>query len=91
MRELKIDRSFVRQMTERPEARTIVQTIVQLGHVLGLTVNAEGVESMDEFETLAGFGCDTVQGNLITPPLPAAEALRYLKASAGKSRRSGDS
>jgi EAL domain-containing protein (putative c-di-GMP-specific phosphodiesterase class I) len=82
VRELKIDRSFVRQMTEQPEASTIVQTIVQLGHNLGLKVNAEGVESEKEFEVVAGFGCDIVQGYRISPPLPAVEVLRYLKSLA---------
>ena len=91
VRELKIDRSFVRQMTDRPEAGMIVQTIVQLGHALGLKVNAEGVESRQELERLAGFGCDIVQGNLISPPLSAIEALRFLKESGRKTARSGGS
>jgi diguanylate cyclase (GGDEF)-like protein len=81
VRELKIDRSFVRQMTERPEASMIVQTIVQLGHNLGLKVNAEGVESGRELEILAGFGCDIVQGNRISPPLPVGDVLRFLKTA----------
>jgi EAL domain-containing protein (putative c-di-GMP-specific phosphodiesterase class I) len=74
-------------MTERPEASTIVQTIVQLGHNLGLKVNAEGVESEKEFEVVAGFGCDIVQGHLISPPLPPADALRFLKAASANGRK----
>ncbi|MBM4202247.1 MAG: EAL domain-containing protein, partial [Gammaproteobacteria bacterium] len=66
---LKIDRSFVRDMTTDSDDRTIAATVVALGHSLGLKVVAEGVESEQQREILIAQGCDFAQGYLFSRPL----------------------
>ena len=69
---IKIDRSFVTHIDQASsiDARAIVNAIVTLGHALGLTVTAEGVETEDQKEFLAKIGCDELQGYLFSRPLP---------------------
>lgn len=69
--EIKIDRSFVSSMLEEHDDETIVRSTVDLGHNLGLSVVAEGVETADVFDRLADFGCDLAQGFGISRPLPS--------------------
>lgn len=71
---LKIDRSFVRALPDGGAEATIARTIVALGHSLGLSVSAEGVETAAQAEFLAGIGCDELQGFLLGRPEPAAMA-----------------
>jgi diguanylate cyclase (GGDEF)-like protein len=73
IRELKIDRSFVRGMTHNEDDAVIVSSTVRLGHDLGLRVVAEGVESREQVEQLTGLGCDLVQGFEIARPMPGEE------------------
>ena len=73
--ELKIDRGFVVAMQHNPEDRAIVASVIELGHQLGLTVVAEGVETEEVFADLRHLGCDTMQGFLFSPAVPASEAL----------------
>jgi EAL domain-containing protein (putative c-di-GMP-specific phosphodiesterase class I) len=73
--QLKIDRSFVPQPGAGPHDTAIARAIVDLGHSVGLTVIAEGVETDAQRELLAGYGCHVFQGNLFGEPAPA-EALR---------------
>ena len=73
--ELKIDRGFVVAMQHSPEDRAIVASVIELGHQLGLTVVAEGVETEEVFADLRLLGCDTVQGFLFSPAVPAGDAL----------------
>jgi diguanylate cyclase (GGDEF)-like protein/PAS domain S-box-containing protein len=68
---LKIDRSFVIEMTSSKYARTIVETVISLAHSLGLKVIAEGVDAEDQAALLVGLGCDQMQGFLISKPVPA--------------------
>jgi diguanylate cyclase (GGDEF)-like protein/PAS domain S-box-containing protein len=70
--ELKIDRSFVMMMTEDPGNAMIVQSVIDLGHNLGLTLVAEGVETEQSLTALAALGCDVAQGYHICRPIPAA-------------------
>jgi diguanylate cyclase (GGDEF)-like protein len=70
---LKIDRSFIIEMTTSNYARTIVQTVISLAHSLGLKVIAEGVDHEDQVAILAALGCDQMQGYLISKPVPAGE------------------
>ena len=74
--ELKIDKSFVLQMGLDENSAIIVRSTIELGHNLGLTVTAEGVEDRDTYETLRELGCDRVQGFFHSRPLaaPAMEA-----------------
>ncbi len=67
--EVKIDKSFVMGMTSSAGGTAIVRAIVNLGHTLGLTIVAEGVEDEASLNALAEMGCDTLQGHLISRPL----------------------
>ncbi|MBP8814046.1 MAG: EAL domain-containing protein [Laribacter sp.] len=69
--ELKIDRGFLTDLT--PHNRSIVRSIVSLGHALGLSVIAEGVETTEVYQEMQHAGCDLAQGYLIARPLPLAE------------------
>ncbi len=80
---IKIDRSFVSTIPEQARAVAIVETIVRLGHALGLEVVAEGVETTAQLDALTALGCDTVQGYLIARPMPAAQAEMLLKNDGG--------
>ncbi len=68
---LKIDRSFVVEMTAGPEGLALVSTIINLGHALQLKVVAEGVETEEQQRLLRLLGCDEMQGFLFSKPLPA--------------------
>ena len=73
VREIKIDRSFVLAMASEENAAVIVHSAIDLGHNLGLTVVAEGVEDQGTLDLVLGGGADLVQGNLLAPARPAAE------------------
>jgi len=68
--DLKIDRQFVKGLGECDEKHPLVRSTIQLAHCLGMDVIAEGVESDSELKVLQSMGCDKVQGNIITEPLP---------------------
>ncbi|HEU5150227.1 MAG TPA: EAL domain-containing protein [Iamia sp.] len=78
--ELKIDRSFVADMHHRGGAYTIVRSMIDLGHNLGLEVVAEGVERPDDMATLSRLGCDRAQGYAIARPMPEADLAHWLDA-----------
>ena len=78
--ELKIDRSFVSNMSEDSEARAIVKTCILLGHELSMHVVAEGVESEEQLELLKQMGCDFAQGYFIARPMPGSELMAWVKA-----------
>ncbi len=70
---VKIDRSFVRNMTKKPRDATLAKAIIGLAHGLGMRVVAEGVEDVVQLQMLDAFGCDEWQGFLKSRPVPAAE------------------
>ncbi len=70
---LKIDRSFVNDMTTGPQGMALVTTIINLAHSLKLRVVAEGVETAEQMSMLRLLTCDEVQGYLISKPLPVKE------------------
>ncbi|WP_432666425.1 ABC transporter substrate binding protein [Wukongibacter baidiensis] len=70
---LKIDKSFVDDMESDEDARTIIQSIIDIAHNLDLQVIAEGVETVEQKNALAEYKCDQIQGFLISRPLPEEE------------------
>jgi diguanylate cyclase (GGDEF)-like protein len=77
---IKIDRSFIRGMSEEGQSLAIVRAVAAMGSSLGIVTTAEGVETSEQFERLKAEGCTEAQGYFISPPRPAAE-LRGLLAS----------
>ncbi|MFO1402688.1 MAG: EAL domain-containing protein [Steroidobacteraceae bacterium] len=80
IRTLKIDQSFVRDVVEDAGDATLVRTIIDMGHGLGLQVVAEGVELQRQLEFLRAAGCDQAQGQLFGQPLAIDELLSLLQA-----------
>lgn len=80
--ELKLDRSFVTDMTGDPRALAIVRSTIVLAHSLGLQMVAEGVEDAETSLDLAAAGCDVQQGWYWARALPAADLEHWLDASA---------
>jgi EAL domain-containing protein (putative c-di-GMP-specific phosphodiesterase class I) len=78
---VKIDKSFVRHMTEDPNDAQIVRSTIDLAHNLGLKVIAEGVENSAVCDQLIALGCDEAQGYYLSRPLPAAEMTKWLYES----------
>lgn len=76
--EIKIDASFVRAMSNTRESRKIVAAVVGLGHSLGLTTVAEGIETKPQADTLLWLACDLGQGWLYGPPVPASDLPSFL-------------
>ncbi|MGK5684189.1 putative bifunctional diguanylate cyclase/phosphodiesterase [Actinoplanes sp. URMC 104] len=79
--ELKIDRSFVMDIAASSSSRALVASTVELGHRLGLTVVAEGVEDEAAVAALREIGCDTAQGYHFAKPLPAEALTARLRES----------
>lgn len=77
--ELKIDRSFIQGLLEDRKDQALTRAIITLGHELGMEVTAEGVEEEEHVAMLLDFGCDIVQGYLISRPLNAIEYLAWHK------------
>jgi diguanylate cyclase (GGDEF)-like protein len=80
---IKIDRSFVHTMHERPESASIVNAIIGLGHSLNLPTTAEGIESQADVDMLMRLGCTAGQGFLYSKPVPAAQARLLMQGSWG--------
>ncbi|HUM98985.1 MAG TPA: EAL domain-containing protein [Halothiobacillus sp.] len=76
---LKIDQSFVRDMTEDPEDHAIVRTIITMAQSLGLITIAEGVETKAQRDLLFELGCNESQGYFTGKPMPAEEFTQLLK------------
>ncbi|WP_372832856.1 EAL domain-containing protein [Pontibacterium sp.] len=70
---IKIDRSFIAPLADKPEAAILLGTIVGAAHAFGAKVIAEGVETLDQARILHGVGCDLVQGYYFCRPVPALE------------------
>ncbi len=78
--ELKVDRSFVQNLTTDPRNAVLVQSTVDLAHNLGLHVTAEGVEDLATLTALSELGCDVAQGYLFARPLPADALADWIAA-----------
>ena len=73
---IKIDRSFIADLLARKDCLAIVRAVSGLGTSLGMSITAEGVETVEQLEQLGNAGCTEVQGYLFSPPLPASEYAR---------------
>jgi EAL domain-containing protein (putative c-di-GMP-specific phosphodiesterase class I) len=76
---IKIDRSFVRDLPNDSEDQAIAQAIISMGKALGMTVIAEGVETVEQQTFLRDHGCDEMQGFLISKAVPAQELAALLR------------
>lgn len=77
--EVKIDRSFVGDITTSAESRSVVQATIDIAHSLGRTAVAEGVEDQETAQLLAGMGCDYAQGYLYGKAMPINDLLRHMR------------
>jgi EAL domain-containing protein (putative c-di-GMP-specific phosphodiesterase class I) len=75
---LKIDQSFIKEITTSSDDSAIASTIIAMAHNLRLTVIAEGVEMQAQLELLEEKGCDEVQGYLLSRPLPETDFRQLL-------------
>ncbi len=76
--QVKIDRSFVRNLLTDPDDAAICRAVIAMGHSLGLTVVAEGLETASQRDFLLAEGCSQAQGNLFAAPMPAADVPAWL-------------
>jgi EAL domain-containing protein (putative c-di-GMP-specific phosphodiesterase class I) len=80
--EIKVDRSFVMGMLQQSDDEVLVRSVIELGHNLGLTVVAEGVEDQDTLNALMRVGCDIAQGFHLGRPMPVEGFEQWLKRRA---------
>ncbi len=78
---IKIDRSFVRDLPSDSEDQAIAQAIISMGKALGMTVIAEGVETVEQQAFLRDHACDEMQGYLFSKPLPPQQLADLLRAA----------
>jgi EAL domain-containing protein (putative c-di-GMP-specific phosphodiesterase class I) len=76
---IKIDRSFVRDLPDDTEDQAIAQAIISMGRALGMTIVAEGVETVEQETFLRAHGCDEMQGFLFSRPLPPDQLADLLR------------
>ncbi|KRA47919.1 putative bifunctional diguanylate cyclase/phosphodiesterase [Devosia sp. Root635] len=79
---IKIDRSFMRDLTSRGDSQAIIKAVIGLGQSLGMSTTAEGVETEEQLEMVRAQGASEVQGFLFSPPLPAAALANLLHSEA---------
>ncbi|MDF1882325.1 EAL domain-containing response regulator [Sulfurimonas sp. SAG-AH-194-C21] len=79
--EIKIDQSFVKNISNDPESLAIAETVLMLGHKLNMSVVAEGVEDVAVLQILKDMGCDKIQGYYIQKPQEADIITKWLKES----------
>ncbi len=86
---LKIDQAFVRNVADDDRSAAICRAMISLGHSLGLTLVAEGVETQAQLDWLRRHHCDQVQGYLLARPMDLARTLEHLSAGVAPERRRG--
>lgn len=75
---LKIDKSFINDISSLDSNITIIDSIIDLGHKLGIDIVAEGVETKEQLEYLVKNNCDKIQGYFYSKPIPMGEIEKFL-------------
>ncbi|HEV7717353.1 MAG TPA: EAL domain-containing protein, partial [Arsenicitalea sp.] len=75
---IKIDRSFMADLGDKADSLAIIKAVIGLGHSLGMTTTAEGIETRAQLQAVRAQDCDEIQGFLLSPPVPAAAARALL-------------
>ena len=88
---IKIDQSFVRSIGRAANAKAIIQAITSLASSLDMTTVAEGVETQQQFDTLAAIGCTEAQGYLFSPPKPMRQIVTWMCERGELSLANGES
>ena len=81
---IKIDRSFMRDLAKKGDSLAIIKAVIGLGHSLGMSMTAEGVETEEQLNAVRDQGCNEVQGFLFSPPMPPAAVQALLEATGGR-------
>jgi diguanylate cyclase (GGDEF)-like protein len=81
---IKIDQGFVADIGQDPSGAAIVEAVSNLAHVLGLSVTAEGVETLQQHEAVLGIGCELAQGFLYSRPVPASHVVGLARTGLGE-------
>lgn len=76
--EIKIDKSFIQNMFELDSAQVTVKKIIEIGHELGMKVTAEGVETVEQLQSLKELQCDIAQGYYYSKPIPISELVDWI-------------
>jgi diguanylate cyclase (GGDEF)-like protein len=76
---LKIDREFIKDMIKSDNHKTMVGNLIKLGHGLGISIVAEGVENQEEWDILKNYNCDMVQGFFYAKPMPLADFMKEIE------------
>ncbi|WP_420411490.1 EAL domain-containing protein [Roseibium sp.] len=83
---LKIDQALVGPITQSKSQRSLVKSIIDIGTAQGISVTAEGVETMEHAKILTDLGCDVLQGFALARPMPADDLLAFLSAGSWRDR-----
>ena len=81
---IKIDRSFVQEVTVREESKAVIRAVVGLGHSLNMRITAEGVESREQLDSIAAKGCDEVQGYFFSKAVAATDVTALIAEIEGR-------
>jgi diguanylate cyclase (GGDEF)-like protein len=81
---IKIDRSFMRDLTRKGDSLAIIKAIIGLGHSLGMELVAEGVETEEQLNAVREQGCNEVQGFYFSPPMPPTAVQLLLETTGGR-------
>lgn len=81
---IKIDRSFMRDLKTKGDSLAIIKAVVELGHSLGMSTTAEGIETEEQLAAVREQDCDEAQGFLFSPALPAGAVMELLDTEAGR-------
>jgi EAL domain-containing protein (putative c-di-GMP-specific phosphodiesterase class I) len=84
---VKIDRSLILELPRSTDAATLTRAVIAMAHSLGLAVTAEGVETREEWEFLHQLGCEEMQGNYFSAPVPADLAASVMRQPPTAGRR----